>query len=124
MCSSPAAVPNSTGDGKCQGSCRLKVHAARRGDAASFWSSRPYAEQPVTEAVPTRLGEGAVTVELTEPIASPFTAAPIEALPVPWRWLRDVAPGTPGVPMSDGAGGYEIAVGAVQLSYSQLGLRH
>jgi len=26
--------------GKCQGSCRLKVHAARRGDAASFWSSR------------------------------------------------------------------------------------
>jgi hypothetical protein len=26
--------------GECQGSCRLKFHAARRADAASFWSSR------------------------------------------------------------------------------------
>jgi polyferredoxin len=28
------------GIGECQGSCRLKFHAARRADAASFWSSR------------------------------------------------------------------------------------
>jgi CRISPR-associated endonuclease/helicase Cas3 len=95
----------------------------QRAQAGLLDWSRPYAEQPVTEAVPTRLGEGAVTVELREPIASPFTGTPIDALPVPWRWVRDVAPGTRGVPMLDGAGGYAIAVGAVRLNYSQIGLR-
>ena len=85
--------------------------------------SRPYAEQPVTEAVPTRLGEGTVTVELSAAMASPFTGSAIQALPVPMRWLRDVAPGTIGVPTPDGAGGYRIDVGRCRLRYDSLGLR-
>jgi hypothetical protein len=43
----------------------------------------PYAEQPVTDAVPTRLGDERVTLKLSTPINSPFTGAVIEALPVP-----------------------------------------
>jgi CRISPR-associated endonuclease/helicase Cas3 len=84
--------------------------------------SQPYAEQPVTEAVPTRLGEGSVTVALSVAMASPFTGAAIEALPVPARWLHDVAPGTPGVPTSDGAGGYWVDVGKQRLRYGLVGL--
>lgn len=85
--------------------------------------TRPYAEQPVTEAVPTRLGEGTVTVELSEPMVSPFTRATIDALPVPWRWIRDVPPGTAGVPTPDGAGGYLVSIGTRRLHYGPLGLR-
>ncbi|WP_295445635.1 hypothetical protein [uncultured Thiodictyon sp.] len=85
--------------------------------------SRPYAEQPVTEAVPTRLGEGSVTVELGVALASPFTGSAIEALPVPARWLRDVAPGTAGVPALDGAGGYRVDIGQRRFNYGLLGLR-
>ena len=85
--------------------------------------SRPYAEQPVTEAVPTRLGEGTVTVGLIAPMVSPFTGAAIEALPVPWRWIRDVPPGTAGVPTPDGTGGYWVGVGKLRIRYCLLGLR-
>jgi CRISPR-associated endonuclease/helicase Cas3 len=84
--------------------------------------TRPYAEQPVTDAVPTRLGDGMVTLKLSTPIPSPFTGAIIEALPLPGRWLRDVAPGTPGVPAADGDEGSLINVGGKQFRYSVLGL--
>jgi hypothetical protein len=82
----------------------------------------PYAEQPVTDAVPTRLGDGRVTLKLSTPITSPFTGAIIEALPVPGRWLRDLAPGTPGIPAADGDGVSLISVGGKQFRYSVLGL--
>jgi CRISPR-associated endonuclease/helicase Cas3 len=85
--------------------------------------SRPYAEQPVSEAVPTRLGNTRVTVELSTPIPSPPGVGPIEALPVPWHWLRDEPPGTLGVPTADGSNGYSILVGRVRLTYGRLGLR-
>ncbi|WP_295388779.1 hypothetical protein [uncultured Thiodictyon sp.] len=56
-------------------------------------------------------------------LASPFTGSAIEALPVPARWLRDVAPGTAGVPTPDGAGGYRVDIGQRRFQYGLLGLR-
>jgi CRISPR-associated endonuclease/helicase Cas3 len=81
--------------------------------------SRPYMEQPVQpdERVMTRLGEGSVTVELVTPLVSPVSGQKIHGIPVPWRWLRGVPPGTAGV-----AVGGVVTVGSVVLSYDGRGL--
>src|SRR5262249_62036507 len=50
---------------------------------------RPYREALVNEWLPTRLGEGTVTVAV-ENLVSPFTGQQIEELPIPGRRL----PGT------------------------------
>jgi len=50
---------------------------------------RPYREALVNEWLPTRLGEGTVTVAVKN-LVSPFTGQKIEALPIPGRWLRGV----------------------------------
>jgi hypothetical protein len=51
---------------------------------------RPYREALVNEWLPTRLGEGTITVAVKN-LVSPFTGRKIEALPIPGRWLRGVA---------------------------------
>ena len=84
--------------------------------------SKPYAEQPAMETVPTRLGAGAVTVELSVALASPFTGSAITALPVPAPWLYAVAPGAVGVPTPDGVGGYWVDIGKRRFRYGVLGL--
>jgi CRISPR-associated endonuclease/helicase Cas3 len=83
---------------------------------------RPYEGQPVTEAIATRLGEGSVTVELSTPMPSPLTGEAIAALPVPWRWLRDVQNGTPGIAVPHATGGFSIEVGTQRFHYGVLGL--
>ncbi len=85
--------------------------------------TRPYAEQPVTEALATRLGEGSVTIELSAPMPSPFTGVAIAALPVPMRWLHDVQNGTPGIPVPDGTDNFSIGVGTKRFHYGVMGLR-
>ena len=58
---------------------------------------RPYLEQPVDERVVTRLGDGTVTIDLDRSFTSPISGEVVRELPVPYRWVREVAPGTVGV---------------------------
>lgn len=79
--------------------------------------SRPYAEAALDEKhVLTRLGNGRVTVR-TPGLRSPLTGLPVEALPVPARWIA-------GVPPIEEArvAGLRIMVGPVQLEYGEHGL--
>ena len=82
---------------------------------------RPYMDQPVDNHVPTRLGEGTVTVRLSPPIRSPFTGAEIDAMPVPWRWIRDEPPESVGATARSN-GDWQIDIGNVQLHYGPMGL--
>ena len=53
--------------------------------------SRPYAEHPVEDRVLTRPGSPPVTISLSEPIPAALAAGTITAMPIPARWLRNVA---------------------------------
>jgi CRISPR-associated endonuclease/helicase Cas3 len=100
------------------------IGLAQRQVAASGlidWS-RPYAGQTVDEAIPTRLGDPAVTIDLSMPLVSPFTGTAIESLPVPGRWLKGVPPGTQGDARPDGPDCWQVMVGEVGLTYDSLGL--
>lgn len=83
---------------------------------------RPYMEQPVDERVVTRLGDGSVTVELDRPFISPISGEEVRALPVPYRCVRDVIPGTVGVAGEMSEGGWSIKVGNLSLFYGRCGL--
>lgn len=78
---------------------------------------RPYREALVSEWLPTRLGEGAVTVAVRN-LASPFTQKPLTALPIPGSWLRGV---TPPEEVVDAVGGL-IVIGPKSFRYDRLGL--
>ena len=62
---------------------------AQLAEASLIDWKRPYREALVNEWLPTRLGEGTVTVAV-ENLVSPFTGQQIKALPIPGRWLRGI----------------------------------
>lgn len=83
---------------------------------------RPYLEQPVDERGVTRLGDGTVTIELDRPFTSPISGEEVQALPVPYRWVREVAPVSVGVFAEAYGSVFRISVGCVVLGYSLNGL--
>jgi hypothetical protein len=79
---------------------------------------RPYREALVNEWLPTRLGDGSVTVAVQN-LVSPFTGQTIETLPIPGRWLR-------GAVLPDEAikaVGSQMRVGAEDYIYDRLRLQ-
>jgi hypothetical protein len=79
---------------------------------------RPYREALVNEFLPTRLGEGTVTVAV-ENLISPFTGEEIEALPIPGRWLRGTVLPDEAVNAVDG----RLRIGTETFTYDRLGIR-
>jgi hypothetical protein len=79
---------------------------------------RPYREALVNEWLPTRLGEGTITVAVKN-LVSPFTGQKIEALPIPGRWLRGVA--LPDEPIT--AVNQQLRIGGQNYAYDRLGVR-
>jgi CRISPR-associated endonuclease/helicase Cas3 len=79
---------------------------------------RPYREALVNERLPTRLGEGAITVAVKD-LVSPFTGQEIEALPIPARWLRGITLPDEPVNAFDG----QLLVGTQNFTYDRLGIR-
>lgn len=79
---------------------------------------RPYREALVNERLPTRLGEGTVTVAV-ESLVSPFTSHEIEALPIPGRWLRGTV--LPDEPVNAAEG--RLRIGTESFAYDRLGIR-
>src|SRR5262249_46992610 len=91
---------------------------AQLAEASLIDWSRPYREALVNEWLPTRLGEGTVTVALKN-LLSPFTGRQIEALRIPGRWLRRRV--LPDEPISATEGRFRI--GFRDYSYDRLGIR-
>jgi hypothetical protein len=79
---------------------------------------RPYREALVNEWLPTRLGEGTITVAV-ENLVSPFTRQEVEALPIPGRWLRGTV--LPEEPVN--AVEAQLRIGMQNFSYDRLGIR-
>ena len=77
-----------------------------------------FSEALVNEWLPTRLGEGTVTVAV-ENLISPFTGQEIEALPIPARWLRGIM--LPDEPIEAVEG--QLRIGTQNFTYNRLGLR-
>jgi hypothetical protein len=90
---------------------------AQLADASLMDGERPYRDALVNEWIPTRLGDGTITITVRN-LLSPFTGKRIEALPIPARWLRNVVP--PDEPV-DALGG-RLSVGTQNYSYTRLGL--
>jgi CRISPR-associated endonuclease/helicase Cas3 len=78
--------------------------------------SRPYADAVINNRFATRLGDGTIDV-MCSGLRSPLDGAAIGCLPVPARWLRDVADGE--VARVDGD---RIFIGGVALRYDVTGL--
>jgi hypothetical protein len=79
---------------------------------------RPYREALVNEWLPTRLGEGTVTVAV-ENLVSPFTGQEIKALPIPGRWVRGIV--LPDEPVNAVEG--QLRIGTQNYSYSSFGIQ-
>jgi hypothetical protein len=79
---------------------------------------RPYREALVNEWLPTRLGEGTVTVAVRN-LVSPFTGQNIEAVPIPGHWLRGVA--LPEEPIN--ALNQQLRIGTQNYIYDRFGIR-
>jgi hypothetical protein len=79
---------------------------------------RSYREALVNEWLPTRLGEGTVTVAVNN-LISPFTGQEIEALPIPGRWLRGTV--LPDEPVNVVGG--QLQIGTQNFTYDRLGIR-
>jgi CRISPR-associated endonuclease/helicase Cas3 len=90
---------------------------AQLADASLIDWERPYREALVNEWIPTRLGDGTITIAVRN-LVSPFTGIGIEALPIPARWLRNVVPPDEPVDALDG----RLSVGTQNYSYGRLGL--
>jgi CRISPR-associated endonuclease/helicase Cas3 len=85
-------------------------------DAGLLTFDAPYDDrQRPTDAV-TRLGDGTVTVEVRG-LVSPLTNVPLDALPIPARWLRGTEPSLVGESV-----GATLKVGDVAMSYGEAGL--
>jgi len=80
--------------------------------------ARPYRDALVNEWLPTRLGDGTVTVAV-ENLRSPFTGGTVEALPVPGRWLRGLPLPEASIDALDG----RLQIGPLNLRYDLLGLQ-
>lgn len=78
--------------------------------------SRPYADAVINDRFATRLGDGTIDI-MCSGLRSPFDGAAIDCLPIPARWLRDIADTE--VAQVDGD---RITVGAVALRYDATGL--
>jgi CRISPR-associated endonuclease/helicase Cas3 len=92
---------------------------AQLAEASLIDWSRPYREALVNEWLPTRLGEGTITVAV-ENLVSPFNGQKIEALPIPGRWLRGIMlPDEPINAMEEG----RLRIGMQNFSYDRLGIR-
>ena len=78
---------------------------------------RPYRYALVNEWLPTRLGDGTVTVAVKN-LVSPFTQEKLTALPIPGRWLRGIVPPEEAIDAVDG----QIQIGSKTFRYSHLGL--
>jgi hypothetical protein len=91
---------------------------AQLAEASLIDWSRPYREALVNEWLPTRLGDGTVTVAV-ENLVSPFTGEEIEALPIPGRWLRGTV--LPDEPVN--AVGGQLRIGTQNFAYDRLGVR-
>jgi CRISPR-associated endonuclease/helicase Cas3 len=79
---------------------------------------RPYRCALLNEWLPTRLGDGTVTIAVRN-LVSPFTDDEIKALPVPGRWLRGSAPPDEPIDARDG----RLRIGDQACTYGRLGLR-
>jgi CRISPR-associated endonuclease/helicase Cas3 len=77
----------------------------------------PYRKALITEWLPTRLGDGTVTVAVRN-LVSPFTQERLTALPIPGRWLHSVTPPQEVIGAVDG----QIQVGSKSFGYDRLGL--
>jgi hypothetical protein len=75
-------------------------------------------EALVNQWLPTRLGDGTVTVAV-ENLVSPFTGQKIEGLAIPARWLR----GTALPDESVNAVGGQLHIGTQNFAYDRLGTR-
>jgi CRISPR-associated endonuclease/helicase Cas3 len=91
---------------------------AQLAEASLIDWKRPYREALVNEFLPTRLGEGTVTVAV-ENLMSPFTGEEIEALPIPGRWLRGTVLPDEAVNVVDG----RLRIGTQIFTYDRLGIR-
>jgi CRISPR-associated endonuclease/helicase Cas3 len=78
---------------------------------------RPYRDAIVSEWLPTRLGDGSVTVAVNN-LLSPFTQRQLTALPIPGRWLRGIIASEEVVKVTDD----RIQIGVKCFKYSRLGL--
>jgi CRISPR-associated endonuclease/helicase Cas3 len=82
-----------------------------------------YSQALISERAPTRLGDPNVDVEVSGRLASPFTSELIKALPVPFRFIPNVVPGTPAIVTGmNQAGQTKLNIGGVDLVYSAEGL--
>jgi CRISPR-associated endonuclease/helicase Cas3 len=91
---------------------------AQLAEASLIDWERPYREALVNEWLPTRLGEGTITVAVKN-LVSPFTGQKIEALPIPGRWLRGVA--LPDDPIN--AVNQQLRIETQNYAYDRLGIR-
>ena len=78
---------------------------------------RSYREALVSDWLPTRLGDGSVTVAVNN-LLSPFTQKQLTALPIPGRWLGGVNPPEEAINVTDGL----IRIGVKSFTYNRLGL--
>jgi hypothetical protein len=78
---------------------------------------RPYRDALVNEWLPTRLGDGTVTIAVKN-LVSPFTHEKLTALPIPGRWLRGITPPQEAV---DAVGG-QVQIASQTFRYGRLGL--
>ena len=78
---------------------------------------RPYRDALVREWLPTRLGDGTVTVAVKN-LVSPFTQGKLAALPIPGRWLRGITPPDEAIDATDS----QILIGSKSFGYDRLGL--
>jgi CRISPR-associated endonuclease/helicase Cas3 len=91
---------------------------AQLAEASLINWGRSYREALVNERLPTRLGEGTVTVAV-ENLMSPFTGQEIEALPIPGRWLRGTVLPDEAVNAVDG----QLRIGTQTFTYDRLGIQ-
>jgi CRISPR-associated endonuclease/helicase Cas3 len=91
---------------------------AQLAEASLIDWSRSYREALVNERLPTRLGEGTVTVAV-ENLVSPFTGQQIKALPIPGRWLRGTV--LPDRPVN--AAGGQLRIGTQNYMYDRFGVQ-
>jgi hypothetical protein len=91
---------------------------AQLGEASLIDWRRSYREALVNEWLPTRLGEGIITVAV-KGLVSPFTEQEINALPMPGRWLRGTV--LPDEPVNAVQG--QLRIGTQSFTYDRLGIR-
>jgi CRISPR-associated endonuclease/helicase Cas3 len=99
---------------------------AQLAEASVIDWGQPYRKALVDQWLPTRLGEGSVTVAVKN-VVSPFTGQRIEALPILLRWLPKgqlldaVLPRKNGPPVE--AANQRFRLGGVEFAYSRFGIQ-